>query len=159
LTTREATAGEPSNKRALPLGSLRFWLRIERSTEGCSMNSGNQKILLLNDDEAALMARKLLLESHGYEVLTATHPQKALEIIGSQRIDLIVADHFLWYTEGAKIASEIKELNPSLRIILFSGIVQQPEDMQGVDGVVVQIEGPDGLLSVVSSFLSARKAA
>jgi CheY-like chemotaxis protein len=123
------------------------------------MTGGNSNILCLNDDEAALMTRKVLLEAHGYHVVATTHPQDAIDIIRSQLIDLVVADHFLWYTEGGKITAQMKRLQPTLLIVLFSGVVESPEDIQGVDGVVNQIEGPNGLLNILSHFVSARKAA
>jgi len=123
------------------------------------MANGKPRILCLNDDKTALMARKLLLESHGYEVVTATHPQETPGIIQSQPIDLVVADHFLLYTEETKVAALMKQANPSLPIILFSGVVQPPENLQDVNAVVSRVGGEEGLLHAISRILSSRNAA
>jgi CheY-like chemotaxis protein len=123
------------------------------------MKIGKPKILCINDDRTALTARKHFLESHGYEVVATTDAQEALDIVRSDSLDLVVADHFLWYTTEAKAPAQIKRISPSLPIILFSGIVEPPENMSGVDAFVTRFDGPGGLLTVLSWFLSVAKAA
>ena len=120
---------------------------------------GKSKILCINDDRTALTARKRFLESHGYEVVATTDAQEALDITRSSSFDLVVADHFSWYTTETKAPPQIKQISPSLPIILFSGIVEPPENMSGVDAFVTRFDGPGGLLNVISRFLSVAKAA
>jgi CheY-like chemotaxis protein len=124
------------------------------------MNVGKKpRILCMNREEAALMIRKLVLESYGYEILTATHAQEALRIIRSQSIDLVIADHFLRDTVGTDVAAKIKYERPSLPIILLSGAVDPPEDIQNVNMFVSKAEGRERLLDAISRFVSRPKAA
>ena len=123
------------------------------------MNIRSPRILCVNDDETALRTRKLFLESQGYEVLATTRSQEALEIIRSTPIDLVIADHYLWYSAEAQVAVQIKQVNSSLPIVVFSGVVEPPENMRGVDAFVTKIDGPGGLLNVISNLVSLAKTA
>ncbi len=113
-------------------------------------------ILCLNDDETALMIRELVLESKGYDVISTTHAQEALELVGSRPIDLVIADHLLRDSVGTDVAAEIKQLRPRLPVILLSGVVEKPEDMQNVDAFVHKTEGPEALLNAIDKFLGSR---
>ena len=50
------------------------------------------KILLVDDNPAVLDALSLLLEIHGYTVVTATNPVAARQIVNYQAISLVIQD-------------------------------------------------------------------
>ena len=49
-------------------------------------------ILILDDDDDLLLSQKMFLESRGYDVTTVTTSDEAIEVIGNQKPDLILAD-------------------------------------------------------------------
>ena len=50
------------------------------------------KILLVDDNPAVLEALSLLLEIHGYTVVTANTPVAARQIVNYQSISLVIQD-------------------------------------------------------------------
>lgn len=96
------------------------------------------KILCIDDEQSGLIVRKMLLESQGYTVMTATNGREGLEILASSPIDVVVLDYKMPGMDGAEVAAAIKQKWPSLPIVMLSGY---PHDI------------PDEVLSLVSSFV------
>ncbi len=83
------------------------------------------KILIVDDNTAVLEALSLLLEIHGYTVVTATTPKEALQIVNYQSISLVIQDmNFTADTtsgdEGRALFTNLRALNPLLPIILIT---------------------------------------
>lgn len=83
------------------------------------------KVLIVDDNAAVLEALSLLLEIHGYEVVTATTPKAALQIVNYQAIGLVLQDmNFSADTtsgeEGRELFFALRQLNPLLPIILIT---------------------------------------
>ena len=83
------------------------------------------KILLVDDNPAVLDALSLLLEIHGYTVVTATNPVAARQIVNYQAISLVIQDmNFSADTtsgeEGKQLFNDLRELNPHLPVILIT---------------------------------------
>lgn len=84
-----------------------------------------KKILIVDDNAAVLEALSLLLEIHGYQVVTARTPKEALQIVNYQAISLVLQDmNFSADTtsgeEGKTLFYALRELNPLLPIILIT---------------------------------------
>ena len=84
-----------------------------------------KKILIVDDNAAVLEALSLLLEIHGYQVVTASTPKEALQIVNYQAISLVLQDmNFSADTtsgeEGKTLFFALRELNPLLPIILIT---------------------------------------
>ena len=66
--------------------------------------------LLVVDDEADLLAElKPLLERSGFDVVTATDGEQALEIVGEGPIDLIVLDMLLPRVNGREVLRRLRQ--------------------------------------------------
>lgn len=83
------------------------------------------KILIVDDTPAVLQALSLLLEIHGYEVLTTTSPTEAVSFVNQVKVSLVIQDmNFSADTtsgeDGKKLFSQLRELNPNLPIILIT---------------------------------------
>jgi len=83
-----------------------------------------KKILIVDDEEDILEFLQELLESKGYTVLTASSGKMAEKIIAKEtnRIKLAIIDHSLKDTSGVEVAKKLKEKNPSVKIIIISGL-------------------------------------
>ena len=71
-----------------------------------------KKILLIDDDESVLQAYALLLEEHGYCVVTAACGRKALEEFFSQPFDLVITDLTMPDIDGFTVIEEVKNNSP-----------------------------------------------
>ena len=83
------------------------------------------KILIVDDTTAVLQALSLLLEIHGYDVITTTSPEQALTLVNQLRVSLVIQDmNFTNDTtsgeEGKSLFTKLRELNPNLPIILIT---------------------------------------
>lgn len=82
-------------------------------------NSQNKKtILVVEDDEVSIAFLKLVLTSHGYEVIPADNGKKAVEIFQENPdIDLILMDIKMPVMNGIDATKAIKKINSSVPII------------------------------------------
>ena len=84
-----------------------------------------EKILIVDDTPAVLQALSLLLEIHGYDVITTTNPEDAITYVDRLKIGLVIQDmNFSKDTtsgdEGKVLFSALRRLNPNLPIILIT---------------------------------------
>lgn len=115
--------------------------------------TGKKIILCIDDDESGLVLRKMMLESEGYEVLTANSGEKGLSILASTEVNAVVLDYLMPKMDGAQVAQSIRERWPDLPIVLLSGY---PEDvpsaaLQLVTSFVTKGGAPSQLLQVIKN--------
>jgi len=75
-------------------------------------------ILVVDDEESLLEALRETLETHGFEVLTATDGAKALALLRSEPVDLILADVAMPNMNGYQFYERVRE-NPRWTSIPF----------------------------------------
>jgi ActR/RegA family two-component response regulator len=77
--------------------------------------------LLVDDDEAFLdtLSQRVLLK--GFEVLTATTPDEAVELARTKRIDYAVVDLRLKDADGLELITRLKEEQPGMETMLLTG--------------------------------------
>src|SRR5712675_2050856 len=96
-------------------------------------------VLLVDDNQNGLSARKSLLEEQGYVIVTATSGEEALEAIAKGKFDLMVTDFRMPKMNGIELIGRVRRLQPQLSIILLSGIAGPlglDEKSTGADAVV-----------------------
>jgi DNA-binding response OmpR family regulator len=84
-----------------------------------------KKILVVDDDEDILHIVRHILNSHGFEVHTHSTGFNVPKIILDLQPDLILLDIRLPGKFGTEICKELKELNCTIPIILFSAHAQE----------------------------------
>ena len=84
---------------------------------------GNERILLVDDEEALLKTEMAILERLGYEVTGTTSPLEALKVFREQpdRFDLVYTDMTMPHMTGLTLAKKLMEIRPHLPVILYSG--------------------------------------
>lgn len=84
---------------------------------------GTETILLVEDEEMLLDLLRSILESRGYNVLTAKDGLEAIDVYKSKSgaIDLIISDMGLPRLGGWEMFQRIKEINGRVKAILASG--------------------------------------
>jgi CheY-like chemotaxis protein len=111
-------------------------------------------ILCVDDEENALLLRRLILEREGYEVVTALSGKQALEIVLTHSVDLLLSDHLMPGLSGADLARDVKAICPGLPVILLSGVNEIPNDAGYADLFLSKLEGPARLCESISLLLS-----
>ena len=80
------------------------------------------RILVIEDDPNVLEFIKDVLESSGYEVLTASTGEEGIEIAREEReLDLLITDMVLPKINGLETAKEILKYSPKTKVIFISG--------------------------------------
>ncbi len=91
------------------------------------MNSG--RILCVDDDCRINELNRIALSRLGYEVVTASSPTDALERLGASRFDLVITDLFRPAAADVEFLAKLRNLAPTIRIILVSGDHDPPGEI------------------------------
>ncbi|MFZ1135021.1 MAG: response regulator, partial [Candidatus Korobacteraceae bacterium] len=83
---------------------------------------GRKLILSVDDDIGVLFSRFRLLEDAGYAVISASDSAEALELFGTNPVDLVLLDYNMPMMTGDVVARAMKNYNPTVPVILVSGI-------------------------------------
>ncbi len=101
--------------------------------------SGNETILLAEDEPAILEMTTLMLQHLGYNVLQAGTPGEAIRLAGEHRgnIHLLMTDVVMPEMNGRDLARNILSLYPDIKRLFMSGYTANTIAHQGVldDGV------------------------
>lgn len=81
-------------------------------------------ILCVDDNEASLSIRKVMLETRGYRVIACNDATSALEEFKSGHIDLVLTDLVMPGMDGTELIAAIKAISPEIPAILFSGKIR-----------------------------------
>src|SRR6266536_2015846 len=117
--------------------------------------SKNGNVILCVDDEAiGLSARKILLESQGYRVLTAENGPDALVLFSTENVEAVILDYSMPGMNGDVVAERMKELRPDLPIIMLSAYVDLPSaTLALVDRSITKGDPPPVLLEAIVQVL------
>jgi CheY-like chemotaxis protein len=99
------------------------------------------RVLLVDDNRDGLAARKVVLEEQGLTVITAANGEEALETFSKQKFDLLVTDFRMPKMSGIELIRCVRPLDPQLRVILLSGLVNAlglDERSTGADVVIAK---------------------
>jgi signal transduction histidine kinase len=106
--------------------------------------SGNEHILLVDDEVPLLKAGEQILVSFGYQVTTATGSLEALRMFKAapHQFDLVITDLTMPKMTGLELSNRIRNLRADIPIILCTGFSEaiQPETVQrlGIRKVVIK---------------------
>jgi len=84
---------------------------------------GNERILLIDDDESLVDIGKQILEELGYRVKVETSSTEALETFRANpnRFDLIITDMMMPRMSGDVLAGEMMKIRSDVSIIICTG--------------------------------------
>ncbi len=105
---------------------------------------GNERILLVDDEEAIAKVEKQMLERLGYQVIIRNSSPDALQTLRSNvdSFDLVITDMTMPNMTGDKLAKEMIALRPDLPIIICTGfserINQEKAEAFGIKGFLMK---------------------
>jgi diguanylate cyclase (GGDEF)-like protein/PAS domain S-box-containing protein len=112
--------------RPLPGAEISALLHIGTQLPAASRDPASlQRVLLLVDDEENILAAlSRLLRREGYQILTTTSPQQALELLATHPVGVIVSDALMPEMPGAELLRRVKGLYPDVVRIMLSGYAE-----------------------------------
>jgi CheY-like chemotaxis protein len=103
-------------------------------TESQSLE-GNERILLVDDDQPLRMLMKAVLAYRGYQVIEAGDGIEALEVYKkSGPFKLVILDGRMPRMGGMETMKELRRLDPGLKTILLSGSLSDKEERVVYEG-------------------------
>ena len=81
-------------------------------------------LLLVDDNQNGLLARKSLLEEQGFVITTATNGEEAFDAFSKGKFDLLITDFRMPKMNGIELIRSIRPLQPHLPIIMLSGFAE-----------------------------------
>jgi CheY-like chemotaxis protein len=97
------------------------------------------RILLVDDNNLGLTARRMILEDAGYAVETALSGEEAWEIFQKTQFDVVVTDYRMGEMDGLQLIRKIRDSGSPARIVLLSGFA-------GGMGITQESSGADEVL-------------
>ncbi len=110
-------------------------------------------ILCVDDEKPALFLRSAVLSGAGYKVLTASDSSEAIKLFADNHVDLVITDHLLVGATGTQLAKKIKEMQPQVPVVILSGVIDEPEDMDASNFFLSKNAGPTEMLSHIARLL------
>ncbi len=127
-------------------------------------------ILIVDDEEALRRALSLRLEDEDFELLGAENGQKALEIISTKHVDIVVTDLLMPDMGGLELMQKLHEWQMEIPVIAMSGgdvslefldadsLLQNAERYGAFEVIEKPFKAHD-LIAVIHKLLAERKQA
>jgi CheY-like chemotaxis protein len=126
------------------------------------MPAGHGELILVIDDESAVReVTKTMLETYGYRVILAQDGLQGIERFKEAQgeIRLLITDTDMPYLDGISAICAIKEVNPTLPVILASASKHDTDQLRRADiKCLKRLEKPfrlDQLLVAIEALLTA----
>jgi CheY-like chemotaxis protein len=85
------------------------------------MNTGGEKILVVDDDNTIRSVVSKMLCRLGYEVSLADSAENGLALFLKNKFDLVITDFNMSGMDGIHLAHYIKEKSPATQVVLMTG--------------------------------------
>jgi len=119
------------------------------------------RILVVDDDVLVVEALRELLASSGYEVRVATRGQEALEILNTERFDLLILDVVMPKMTGFDLCKEVRKRDDEMstvKIIMLTAKTEardlQSEERCGCDLYLTKPIDPGRLKELIRNTLA-----
>ncbi|HDQ14896.1 MAG TPA: hybrid sensor histidine kinase/response regulator [Sediminispirochaeta sp.] len=117
--------------------SLKDDNQVGESTDKQLKLKGNERILVVEDEENVRNLVRRILKLYGYQVYSASVPEQALELLSSESVsfDLVVTDMVMPRIGGLELSRKAKKMRPELKFLYMSGYPQGKDAVaeKGID--------------------------
>jgi DNA-binding response OmpR family regulator len=120
-----------------------------------------QRVLVVDDEPYIADSLALIFHQNGYEARPVYGAAEALAILSEFRPSVVVTDVAMPDVNGVELAIRVRELCPSIRLLLLSGQASTEEVLTSAEryghrfDVVAKPIHPSELLSRLESLLAA----
>jgi CheY-like chemotaxis protein len=124
------------------------------ATVGWMKSTRPKTVLCVDDELIGLRVRKIMLEGHGFKVLTATSGAQGLAILDKQQVDLLVLDYYMPGMNGAEVAAAVRLRKPELPIIFLSAYFSLPTAaLEMANAFITKGDPPDVLIEKIEQLI------
>jgi two-component system, cell cycle sensor histidine kinase and response regulator CckA len=128
------------------------------ASDPAAVTGGAETILLVEDERLVRRLIRQILVSHGYQVLEASDPLKALEICQNHRdtIHATVTDVVMPFMNGWELGNRLADLRPGIKLLYMSGYTDDAvvrNALQCSDNFLQKPFPPDVLLNKLRMVL------
>ena len=106
-------------------------------------------ILICDDEIGVLEGFKEVLKDQDYDVLFVTNGPRALEIIKSKKVDLLLLDIIMPKMSGVEVVKQVAKIKPQLKIIIVTALLHH--------GVAIELYNKYGVVDFIIKPFSAKK--
>lgn len=119
------------------------------------------RILIVDDHEAIRNIIDTILTNAGYECMTASTGESALQMARRSRFDLVVLDVNMPQMSGLQVLARIRRWAPSVLMVTANSSIDTVREAValGCEGYIAKPIEPDALLGRVQRILSRRPGA
>lgn len=101
------------------------------------MKKTKASLLIVDDNDDILFTIRILLKKHFEHIYTASHPKKIIEIINTEKVDVVLLDMnyrigFEDGKEGIYYLKEIKKISPKIQVILMTAFGKVETAVEGL---------------------------
>jgi DNA-binding response OmpR family regulator len=118
------------------------------------------KVLVVDDEQPVRVTLKEVLSREGYEVLTVSDGQEALQVMGGTAIDLAIIDLKMEGMDGLMLMGEIKQRWPATVFIVLTGYGTLESALKalryGAHDYLLKPSGPEDIKRSVREGLEKR---
>jgi CheY-like chemotaxis protein len=97
----------------------------------------SRAVLVVEDDDDVRRVTAEALEACGYRPLLAANAADALEVLGRERVDMMVSDIVMPGMSGIELAQAARQRRRDMPVLLITGYAAALEDEPTADGVEV----------------------
>ncbi len=125
---------------------------------------GNERILLVDDDEPIVRLEKQILERLGYHITTQTSSLDAIKVFKEtpDAFDLVITDMAMPHMTGDLLSRELMSLRPDIPIILCTGfsegLSKEKTESAGIKGLLMKPIVKSEMAQMVRQVLNKAKA-
>ncbi len=115
---------------------------------------GRKTVLCVDDEKIGLRVRKIMLEGHGFKVLTASSGQQGLALFDQYKVDLVVLDYYMPGLNGGQVAAEMRRRRPGVPIIFLSAYFSlPPAALELANAFITKGDPPDVLIDKIEQLV------
>lgn len=119
-----------------------------------NMTKYSPTILYVDDESDQRLFLAAILEYRGFRVKTAKRALDAVQLIATEHFEVVIVDYELPDMTGAQLAQEIRGIDLSARVILFSGRAHLPAgELTYVDVHIVKDSLLDTIVDTIRGLL------
>ena len=102
--------------------------------------SGNESVLVVDDEPSMCNLARDILTKYGYRVHTETSAEQALSYLQGHSVDILLSDIIMPKMNGYQLVAKVRALYPQIRCLLVSGFMgeqEQTDENQCADVIVL----------------------
>lgn len=144
LTGGITAASSPGQGTTFEILLPRLITEKTRDLDPGNLGSGNEHILLVDDEEELARMSRMLLSTLGYRVKTITEPKEALSLFhqNPDHFDLIITDQNMPELSGLEMAEEMLRTRADIPILICTGyskeVTAEKIKNSGIRGVIIK---------------------